>query len=166
MQPERPLTKPDLLRQLSAARAAFDAAICSVPLARFPEPLPGGDWSTKDTLTHLTFYERQLAERLWEQLEHRPHTFVDTDFMTWQEQNPIIRERHKHDSTRTALQESRAAFESLWSALNALSEAELFRPQIWEGATVPVFIPDVLRDDVTDHYPEHIENIRRLFPDD
>jgi len=29
-----------------------------------------------------------------------------------------------------------------------------------------VFIPDVLRDDVTDHYPEHIENIRRLFPDD
>ncbi|HPS32607.1 MAG TPA: prolyl oligopeptidase family serine peptidase [Anaerolineaceae bacterium] len=160
----QPLTKPELLRQLRAARAAFDITVNAVPPERFEETLPGGEWSTKDTLTHLTFYERQLAERLWEQLERRPHTVVDTDFMTWQEQNPIIRERHKDDPVEKTLQDSHAAFESLWNALSTLPEEELFRPQIWEGVPEPVFIPDVLHNDVTDHYPEHIENIRRLFP--
>jgi len=160
---DKPQSKSDLLALLIENRQNFNQVIANIPPERMEETLPGGTWNAKDNLTHMTFYEQQLAERLWEVLENRPHTYLDTDSLTWQEQNPLIRERHKDDPISEVLQASQAAFQRLLAAVEALPETYLFEPQYWEGVAQPVMLWEVLADDIYDHYGEHIEYINRLF---
>jgi hypothetical protein len=157
-----PRNKAELIDLLTENRKRFDACVAQIPLGRMEEILPGGSWNAKDNLTHMTFYEQQLADRLWEVLEGRRHTPLDTDAMTWQEQNPIIRERHKDDALADVLRSSQTAFQELLAAVERLPEAYFFEPQAWEGVQAPVLVWEVLESDVYDHYGEHIEYMNRL----
>ncbi|HCI30031.1 MAG: DinB family protein [Anaerolineaceae bacterium] len=113
---------------------------CQIPPERMEEILPDGSWDAKDNITHMIFYEQQLAERLWEVLENRHHTYLDTDSLTWQEQNPLIRERHKDDPISKVLQASQEAFQRLLAAAEALLETYFFEPQQWEVVAQPVMV--------------------------
>lgn len=57
-------TRDDVLRLVGDSRAELDTALAKVPADRLEEPLLDGDWSVKDLMAHVTYWE-------WAFLKHR-----------------------------------------------------------------------------------------------
>ena len=60
------MTKNQLLEKIRASRQALTAVLESVPPERRDEPGVSGDWSVKDILVHLTYWEGQLVTLLFQ----------------------------------------------------------------------------------------------------
>jgi hypothetical protein len=60
------MTKTELLESMRASRDALVKILESVPPERRDEPGVSGDWSVKDILVHLTYWEGQLVTLLFQ----------------------------------------------------------------------------------------------------
>ena len=153
-------TKAALLERLEAARAAWDAALAEVPEARMTEPGVAGEWSVKDLIAHLTYYEGWIGDRLHEQLRGEGYTPTALDFMG-EARNEVIVQQTRDRALADVRADSRAAFQRLLAGVQAHSEAFLIEPQRFEGAPGPVVVAQLLRGDVYEHYGQHIPTIRQ-----
>jgi hypothetical protein len=149
------MTKPRLLETLLARRAAWDATLARVPPERMTEPGVAGPWSVKDIITHLTYYERWIADRLHEALRGEVYRPGELDRLPFDERNDRIYQQRRAQPLAEALTESHAAFERLVAGVEAHTEAYLVEPQQFEGAPAPVIIWQFLRSEVYDHYGRH-----------
>ncbi len=62
MQP--PTRKVEILDQIRATHQPLEALLAQVDPGRMSEPGVNGDWSVKDVLAHLTWWEQHLLRRL------------------------------------------------------------------------------------------------------
>ena len=53
-----PMTKTRLLDRLRTERAQWEALLTDIDEARMTQPGVEGEWSVKDIVAHVTFYER------------------------------------------------------------------------------------------------------------
>jgi len=74
---DNPMTKTTLLETLRSKQAEWQALLAEVPADHMTEPGVAGEWSVKDIIAHLTYYERWIADRLHEQL--RGEAYVPTE---------------------------------------------------------------------------------------
>lgn len=157
---DAPMTKAKLLELLQTNRAELDALIAEIPVERLSEPNVIDGWAIKDHLTHLTYYEAWLADRIAEVLQGISYKPTAMDAMTYQERNPIVYEQHRNDSTDQVLAAWKAAHAKLMQGVTAQSEEFLTTPQVFEGAPGPMLVWQMLEGDVYGHYQEHIGWIR------
>jgi uncharacterized protein (TIGR03083 family) len=154
------MTKAILLETLRTRRAEWDAVLAEVPVAQMAEPGVTGEWSVKDVIAHLTYYERWFADRLEEQLRGESYVPTELDFMG-EARNDVVFQQHRDQPLAEVLADSRATFQRLVAGIEVHSEAFLLEPQQFEGAPGPVRIWQMLRGDVYDHYPQHVPAIRQ-----
>jgi uncharacterized protein (TIGR03083 family) len=62
MQP--PTRKEEILDQIRATHQPLEALLAQLDPSRMSEPGVNGDWSVKDVLAHLTWWEQHLLRRL------------------------------------------------------------------------------------------------------
>lgn len=158
------MTKSRLLDLLRTRRAAWDAALAQVPAVRRTEPGVAGEWSVKDLINHLTYYERWYADRLHEQLQGEAYRPNELDMMG-EARNDVVFARDRHKPLAEVQAASAQAFARLIAGVEAQSEAFLTEPQQFESAPGPVRIWQMLRGDVYDHYPQHIAMIQNWLGD-
>jgi hypothetical protein len=60
------MTKTELLENIRASRQKLVEVFEAVPIERRDEPGVTGDWSAKDILVHLTYWEGQLVTLLFQ----------------------------------------------------------------------------------------------------
>jgi uncharacterized protein (TIGR03083 family) len=156
---DTPMTKTHLLETLRSKRAEWDALLAQVPADRMTEPGVAGEWSVKDIIAHLTYYERWFADRLHEQLRGEVYHPTELDSMG-EARNDVIYEQIKNQSLADVLAASRQAFEKLLAGVEAQPEAFLIEPQTFEGAPGPMLVWEMLRGDVYEHYAMHIPSIK------
>jgi uncharacterized protein (TIGR03083 family) len=154
------MTKARLLETLRARRAEWNTLLAEVPPERMTEPGVAGEWSVKDIVAHLLFYERWLADRLHERLRGEAYAGSETDYMPFDEVNERVYQQNRHRSAEDVLAESRDVFQRLVAGLEAQPEEFLIQPQHFEGAPQPVVIWQLLRANVYDHYGQHAPSIR------
>src|SRR3712207_2783768 len=154
------MTKTRLLETLRAKRAEWDAVLADVPADRMTEPGVAGEWSVKDIIAHLTYYERWIADRLREQLRGESYVPTALDAMSDDARNDVIYQQNRNRPVADVLAESRQAFQDLLDGVEAHAEAFLIEPQQFEGAPQPITIWHLLRGDVYDHYGQHIPSIK------
>jgi 2',3'-cyclic-nucleotide 2'-phosphodiesterase (5'-nucleotidase family) len=157
---EELMTKTKLLDTLRSRRAEWDALLESVPIERMAEPGVAGEWSVRDIVAHLTYYERWIADRLHEQLRGERYMPTELDMMG-EARNDIIVQRTRNQPPAEVLEASRQAFEHLVAGVRAHAESFLTEPQQFEGAPQPVLVWRLLQGDVYDHYRLHIPSIQR-----
>jgi uncharacterized protein (TIGR03083 family) len=155
------MTKAELLETLRAKRAEWDALLAEVPQERMAEPGVAGEWSVKDIVAHLLFYERWLADRLHEHLRGEIYTGSETDYMPFDQVNERVYQQNRQRSVEDVLSESRTVFQRLVAGLAAQTEAFLIEPQQFEAAPQPVVIWQLLRANVYDHYGQHAPSIQQ-----
>lgn len=158
---ETQMTKPRLLETLRTKRAEWDAAVSEVPPNRLTEPGVAGHWSVKDIVSHLTYYERWMADRIHEQL--RGENFIPTEIdmiPSIDARNNRIYEQTKDLPLETVLADSRQTFQRLIEGVEAHTEAFLTEPQQFEGAPEPIIVWKMLRSEVYNHYALHIPSIK------
>lgn len=154
------MDKQTLLATLRAARGEYDAALAEVPQERMREPIEPGHWAVKDIVTHLTYFERWMTDRLEEASRGESYAGSPLDFMPFDERNQIIYERFKDLPVDQVLAQSRQTFADLIAAVESHDEAFLIEPQQFEGAPAPMIVWQMLRSEVYEHYTLHIPSIR------
>lgn len=145
------ITKAELLEKVRAARAEWEALLAQIDPERLSEPGVTSDWSVKDIVAHIGFWERSVLDGL------------RTGERGLQGEVDEINERAFHANRDRPLDEvlaeEREIYRDLLAAIEALPEDALTTPDrfTWTGGR-PVWV--VIAGNTCWHYPEHAESIR------
>lgn len=121
--------KDELLRRIRRSRAALEETLNGLTEAQLERPGPE-DWSIKDHLAHMATWELGIAELL----RRRPRfeamgvAQAVVEGRSEDEVNDLIYRQHKEKSVETVLAEFNSAHSQMMQQLEALDEAELFKP--------------------------------------
>ena len=94
------MDKREFIERVNSERTSWDELLAQVPDDRMPEPGVEGDWSTKDVLAHVTWYEREMVGML------KSRTLIGSDWwaLPLEDRNTAV-----HDEImRMSLEEVRA----------------------------------------------------------
>ena len=155
-------SKAALLVELETERARWEAILAEVGPERMITPGVEGDWSVKDVIAHVTYYERVVRDRLLAALEGRE--FVRPDYeapkgLSIDDRNAWIYARIKALSLADVLREAREVYPPVRAAVQRLTEADLNDPARfpWQSGSA---VWEWIEGDITEHYRDHIANLR------
>jgi len=143
----------DLLRQ---GRAAWDALIAQVDEARMTEPGVEGEWSVKDILAHVTWYEREMVGVL------QARALVGSDLwnLPLEARNAGVFEQIRRRPLADVLAESQPVFEQLMAGLQTMTDDDLNEAGRF-AEMPPDWLPwQVIASNTYEHYPDHIQPVR------
>jgi uncharacterized protein (TIGR03083 family) len=141
--------KTDMLQRVRTSRDTFAEALAAVPPERMTEPGVNGDWTVKDVLAHITWWEQHLLQRLRTGQEPLYAPGDDPRQVT-DAANAAIYTEHREQP----LEDVRAAFDTsyqeLLSTLQALPPEDLADDEFY----------DTIGSDTFSHYQQHTEMLR------
>lgn len=149
------MNKQENLERLTSARERLDAAITRLTVEQLTRPGGCGEWSVKDILAHVVFWEQDLL-RGYASLRRGEAVREYSD----QEINAVNARVRRENFTRPlaeVMDEARASFRQVSAWLAVLEEDELARPYAY-GLTLGEFI----KVDTWEHYEEHVPPIETL----
>lgn len=159
-----PTTKAELVAQGNASQKQLERTIAPIDPARMVEPGVNGAWSIKDTLAHLTFWNRNTLLRLRAAVSDStpdPSSFVQSDAQI-DEWNARCYEENKDRPLDAVLIDFRDTYARVIDALESLSDADLFDPNrfAWtRGNALWTWVAG----NISEHYPDHREQIERFL---
>jgi hypothetical protein len=134
------MTKDDILAQLDRSWANLSAAIAGIPSGRLCDPGVTGQWSAKDVLGHVAFWDRFGAEQARREQAGEPEPDGETDWQTLNDTDQIA----KAD----------------WQAERVLAELDAAHIAILTAyRALPTLDPEHVKED-WEHYDEHAAEIR------
>jgi hypothetical protein len=151
------MTKAALLEVLRVARAQWDAAIAESDPASMTEPGVAGEWSVKDIIAHVAWFEREMVRML------RDRALVGSDLWQWpaDERNAAIFELNRQRELPDVLSDASEVYQQLLNALEPLTDEDLndarrFRemPADWQPWRI-------LAQNSYEHYEHHLDDIRK-----
>ena len=152
-----PESKADLLRELAAARAAFDEALAAAGEARLTEAGAMGEWSAKDVVAHVTWAVRETVGMLEAQAAVGSPLWRKSQ----EERNQAVYRQNRERPLEHVLTESRNAHAALVEHIEEAAEHDLLQAD-WYAALGEGWTPArVIRANATDHYRHHSEDLRR-----
>ena len=157
-QPEQAvhMDKAAFLATLRREHAAWDALLAEVGEARMAQPGASGEWSVKDIIAHVTWYEREMVGVL------RTHTLAGSDLweLSPDQRNAALFAQLRDRPVADVLTEARQTFAELVALVEGLAEEDLHDATRYH-AMPPDWIPwELLAGNSFAHYPEHARTIR------
>jgi hypothetical protein len=159
------MTKTDLLECIRAARVEWEAALAAVPARRLTEPGAAGEWTVKDVLAHVSYWEDWQADQL-EALQRGETTMVtrqgtppgalsdDTD-----ERNAAIYALYRERPLPEVLDMARLSYPRLLALVERLSDAQLNDRQTYAWTFgYPVW--RMIAGNTYTHHPKHAADLR------
>ena len=153
---DAPMSKADLLAAMETGHQDWQVLLATVGEARMYTPGAQGDWSVKDIVAHVAWYEREIAGVM------RAHALVGSEHwnLGTHARNELLAAATRDQPAAVALAAEQTAYAELAAAVAALDEADLtdagrFRdmPAGWQPWTL-------VAENSYLHYPEHIQAIR------
>ncbi len=163
-----PMSKPQLLATLAAGRAQWAAllagAFAAAGAAGMQESGAENEWSVKDIVIHVTFYERWLDKALRAALAGRPYTPTDLDELPIDTRNARIFAENRARDLDETLAAERLAYERLVESVERLPESDLLDPARGPQLLAPFWDDQTIWQSVAgetyEHYDEHMPSIR------
>jgi hypothetical protein len=152
-------TKQELRDATRASREALLNAMAGLTDEDLAAPGVTGDWSIKDSLAHISAWERMFIGWIDALMAgRRPDRPADATQEWVNETNARIFDEHRGRGLDAVRQESQASHDALLALIDRLSEDELFDPQHFGWARGNALAP-WLRGNADQHYGEHREAI-------
>ena len=151
----QPTNKTELLDQIRAGRAAWDALLARVPAERRTQPGATGEWSLKDVLAHLAFYERYVADELQAAARGAipaPHPAIDE--LDTDAANAWIYQQSQDRPLAEVRADEQQAYEAVLAAVEALPDEALFTPHRFAWVDED-YLWQAIPGNVHEHYEEH-----------
>jgi uncharacterized protein (TIGR03083 family) len=155
------VNKQDLMQQIEQSYAELEAALAALDAAQMTAPaLPGG-WSVKDALAHLSVWHRRALDVIQPVQPPRvpeiPPSGIEEDQV--ETFNARFYSEHKDEPLAEVLAGFRDSYHQLLAGVQRLTEADLTQPLLGNTQTW-----HIIAGNTYDHYPEHLETIRAVFP--
>lgn len=161
-----PMRKAELLQAMQTARVDWETVLAEVGEARMTVAALHGDWSVKDTIGHVAYYERWLQGWLEAAVRGQLVVASHRDLLDVDARNALIWQENKDRSLEEILRESKIVFERLFQLVKLLPESDLMAPNAYDRSVVPFWgkslaLWECIADNSYEHYREHTENIHR-----
>ena len=154
---DEPMTKEKLLKLIQTEHTNLEQVLASLDETQMTEPGVLGEWSVKDILSHIPYWEQRMLNRFRTgQVPPVP------EGMTWEQMIDVLNEQNYLENREKSLSEVRNEFqrshEEVMYFLDTLSDDDLNNPGRFEwNRGEPVW--HYIRGDTYAHYQEHAEQI-------
>ena len=150
------MTKQEFLARMHQAKRIWDETISTFSAPQLLDPATYGDWSLKDLLAHITWYESQMVHVLNARVfESSPLWDLPLD-----ERNAAIHAEIKGLSLEDVLQQSREVYAELDQLVNWMEEEEFNDPRRFPGMPLEWQPWEVLASNTYEHYEDHSSQLR------
>jgi glutamate/tyrosine decarboxylase-like PLP-dependent enzyme len=150
------------MREMRDAREEWERSLAPVEPERLAEPGVSGEWSVKDIVAHVTWFEREMLGVLraralrGSELWNRPQD----------ERNAVIFEENRQRRADDVLAESRRVYADLLSLLEGLADEDLVDAGSFRAMPADWVPWQVLAGNTFDHYRHHAAAIRAWHGDE
>jgi uncharacterized damage-inducible protein DinB len=155
------INKETFLKMLQTTRAQWEALLKEVDEANMTRPVVEGEWSMKDIIAHVAWYEREMVGILQTRALDGSSLWV----LPNAERNAAIFDQHRDRSLQEVLTEARRVYAELLEALQNLAEEDLIDPSRYRDMPADWVPWKVFADNTYDHYAAHIPAIRAWLDD-
>ncbi|MFN8470820.1 MAG: ClbS/DfsB family four-helix bundle protein [Anaerolineae bacterium] len=159
-------TKSDMLRAMDEGRRVWEETLAKVSEARMEETGVVGDWTTKDLVAHVGFWERWVGGKLTASLEGRETSILGpfenelpTEAKDWDtdQLNAWVYQRNRARPVAEVVMEEQQIYRRLYTTLRGMRDEDLFTPGRFPWAREPVV--EAVAGNTYDHWPEHVQSI-------
>jgi hypothetical protein len=153
------MSKVELLAMRRALYAHFDALLANMSEQQMQMPGVNDDWSVKDNIAHLTFWERLNLLEILKAIE-QDTTWTASGLERTEEvrdqTNQQVYLQNKDRPLADVLSKFQETHQQVMQYLEKLSEQQLKQPHEWlEGESIITWLSEP-----NDHYQEHEQYIR------
>lgn len=150
------MTKQELLALMHATRQELEALLAQLTPAQLSQPGVAGDWSVKDMLAHIAWYQAEEVEFFGETgVAASPLWATPQDA-----RNELLLAQNRERTLDDILAEFRCAFARFCSVVEGLSDAELKQPGRFPDTSVDRLPWQAIAVHSYEHDREHIAMIR------
>jgi len=154
------LTIAQLLEVMRTARSDWETLLGDVGEARLTEPGVEGDWSIKDIVAHITYYERWIADCLEAIQRGDPLPQSEYKGISIDERNALIYEHNRTQSLADVLRDSQISFQRSIESVQGLHDKDLYDLEFTRAYGVDWTVHDLIEGDTYEHYQDHITSVR------
>jgi Mycothiol maleylpyruvate isomerase N-terminal domain len=144
-----PNRKAQILEQVRATHQEFEGILAQIAPDRLTQPGVNGDWTVKDVLAHITWWEQHLLRRLRTGQDDLYTPDVDPREAT-HEVNAVVFAASRERPLDDVRAEFGASYRELLAELEALPPEVATQDEIYQAIGADTF----------EHYPEHTEMLR------
>ncbi len=146
------MNKNEFLNRLQGARQKWDQFVAAVPAEKFTSSMNPGKWSMKDTVAHITWYDREMVDVL------RTRTIAGSDWwnLPLDERNQLIYEQFRDLPVEEILRQHRQIYAELWQLAKLLDDEDLNDPARFKDMPAEWKPWEMIASNTYDHYLEHL----------
>lgn len=148
------MNKRELTAKILSGRAQLEAAISRIDEERMPLIVLHGEWSVKDLIGHLGYWEGFVVS-LFSLFRSgkTPEPASELDLI-----NARVLVEARKQSLNEVLRQEKAAYQKILALINEASERELFNSEHFPGAAGQPF-ESFISDNTYGHYAEHLPEL-------
>jgi hypothetical protein len=153
------MNKTEFIAKIHSARQEWEGVLASLTGAPMLQPKTCGDWSVKDVIAHVAWYEREMVNLL------EAHALVGSDLwdLPLEQRNAAIYAVNRDRPLRDVLAEAVLVSQDLLRLLPTLSEADLTDATRFPGMPLDWVPWEVIASNTLEHYSDHLTDIRTLL---
>ncbi len=151
----------DFIRRVKKTRQEYDQFIGRLNEEQLLAPCTCGDWSVKDVVAHVTWYEHEMIGMI----QQRALRGSDLWNQPIETRNDAIHAANRKRSLEDVLMDSMVTHQSLFSELAILNDDDLLQASRFQEMPAEWFPWEVIASNTFEHYHDHLSDLRRAFPE-
>jgi hypothetical protein len=154
------VTKDEFIAMVTETYWEYAGLLAGLKPAHYHQPETCGEWSLKDVVAHVTWYEREMIGLL----AHRALVGSDLWNVSLAERNAAIQAGNRDRPWPEILAESEQVHQALMALLEPLSDEDLNDASRFREMPADWIPWQVIASNTSEHYPDHAADIRKAFP--
>ena len=149
------MNRQQLLDKIQSERQLWDSLRSRINQTRMSERGIIGNWSVKDTIAHITWYDYEMVNLL------KKKALIDSNLwnLSTDERNIIIFEKNHTSILQDVIVEANSVFQELILEVQALSQEDLKDPKLFQNMP-ETWIPwKVIASNTYEHYDHHRQKL-------
>lgn len=154
------MRRNEFIDKVKGSWREYEVSVSGLTEARILQPATCGEWSIRDVIAHVMWYEREMVEVI------RRRALVGSPLwnLPLEERNAAVRAEMSGYSWQVLSIEFKEVHQRLVEQLESLSDEDLNQADHFREMP-PDWIPwEVIASNTFEHYPEHCRDIQRAFP--
>lgn len=152
------MDRDELLSQMRSDRQALTEILKHIPEGQMDAPVLHNQWSVKDVLGHLGFWERRAAA-LYYYFQGGPEPDPKPGTVVIEELNARVFAANRGLALTELVQTEEGAYQTLYHLAATAPEADLFDPQRFPPTDGSPFV-NWISGNSYDHYRDHLPDLR------
>ena len=150
------MNKTEFIATLNAELAAWETCLAQVGKARMAESGVTGEWSVKDMIAHITWFEREMVGVL------RARALIGSDLwnLPQDQRNAAIFEQNRYRSLDDVLAEAPWVYPQLVEAVHTLDDQDLNDPSRFTDMPADWVPWQIIAGNSFEHYRAHASDVR------